>query len=145
MWAGHVCEILGRHQGGQPCTGRSAAGRAALEAATFAPAALPPDLGVSWRAQSDEQIVASWDLAPERPEVNVLIDGRGAIRSVSGLRWGNPGGGDWGYVPFGAVAHEERRFGELLMPSSFTAGWWFGTPRFAPFRASIMRAVPIAS
>jgi hypothetical protein len=48
-------------------------------------------------------------------------------------------------VPFGAVAHEERSFDGPVMPSSFTASWWFGTPRFAPFfRAEIVRAVLIA-
>ena len=128
-----------------PDTSRSAAGRAALEAATFAPAVLLPELGVCWRAESDESIarLGSRARAPggEHPHRR-----EGAIRSVSGPRWGNPGGGEWGYVPFGAVAHEERSFGGLVIPSSFTAGWWFGTPRFAPFfRAAVVRAVLIAA
>jgi hypothetical protein len=38
-----------------------------------------------------------------------------------------------GYVPCGAEVHAERRFGPLLLPSRVTVGWWFGTPRWAPF------------
>jgi hypothetical protein len=31
------------------------------------------------------------------------------------------------------VVHAERRFDDLLIPSSLSVGWWFGTPRQAPF------------
>jgi hypothetical protein len=44
-------------------------------------------------------------------------------------------------MPFGAIAHEAHRFGDLVLPSSFSAGWWFGTTRFAPFfRAAVTGA-----
>ena len=77
--------------------------------------------------------------------MQVRIAGAGAIRSVSGLRWGNPGRADSGYVPFGAIAHEERRFGDLVLPSSLSAGWWFASSRFAPFfRAEVTGADFIA-
>jgi len=67
---------------------RSAAGRAALEAAAFAPVTLLPPSGVSWRAESDDVIVPAWQLPPERPGVHVRIDGHGAVRTVSAMRWG---------------------------------------------------------
>jgi hypothetical protein len=29
--------------------------------------------------------------------------------------------------------HAERRFGDLLLLSALSVGWWFETPRYAPF------------
>lgn len=83
-------------------TVRSGAGRAALEAATWAPAALLPDRGIAWRAESDALIVASWDVPPERPEVRVNIDNAGAVRSASALRWDNGEHGPRGSSPAAA-------------------------------------------
>jgi hypothetical protein len=45
------------------------------------------------------------------------------------------------YVPCGCEVRDERRFGELVLPSDLEVGWWFGTPRYAPFfRARVHRA-----
>ena len=38
-----------------------------------------------------------------------------------------------GYGPFGADVHAERSFGALTIPSRLTAGWGYGTHRWAPF------------
>jgi hypothetical protein len=108
---------------------RSGAGRAALEA-VWTPAALLPDRGVTWRAESDELIVATWDVPPERPELRLAIAPDGAVRSSSGLRWRDA---RHGYVPFGAVVHAERSFDGVTVPSRLTAGWGHGTPRWTPF------------
>lgn len=113
-------------------TARSGAGRAALES-IFAPAALLPQRGVTWRAESDELIVATFDVPPERPEVRMRIDEHGAVVSTSALRWGNGGRGPFEYIPCGCEVRAERRFGDVVVPSSVTVGWWFGTPRYAPF------------
>ena len=125
-------------------TTRSAAGRTALES-VFAPAAALPHDGVTWRAETDDHIVATHDLPPERPEVHLRIDDRGAVHRVSALRWGNAGQKAFGYIPFGCEVHAERRFGDITIPSSLTVGWWFDTPRYAPFfRADIGDAEPAA-
>jgi hypothetical protein len=113
-------------------TSRSAAGRTAVEA-TWAPASLLPERGVSWRAEADDLIVATWDVAPERPEVHIRIDADGAMRSSCVMRWDNGDHGLHGYIPCGADAHAERRFGDIVIPSRLTAGWWYGTPRYDPF------------
>jgi hypothetical protein len=112
-------------------TTRSAAGRAALEA-IWAPRSLLPENGVTWRADSDELIVASWDVPPERPEVHLRIDDRGAVVSAWAERWS----GDRGYVPCGCEVHEHRRWGDLVVPSRVTVGWDFGTPGYRPFFAA---------
>jgi Family of unknown function (DUF6920) len=123
-------------------TARAAAGRAAAES-IWVPGLLLPRRGVSWRAESDELIVAGIDVPPERPEVSMRIDAAGALRSVSLLRWGNAGQEGFGYIPFGGDIHAERAFGDLVLPSQITVGWWYGTTRYAPmFEVTITDAVP---
>jgi hypothetical protein len=124
-------------------TARSAATRAAIESVVFAPPSVLPGRGVTWRAETDEVIVACFDLPPERPEVRVCIDEHGAIRTISALRWGNAGEKPFQYIPFGGDVHAERRFGDLVLPSSLSVGWWFDTPRYAAFfRAEINAVTP---
>jgi hypothetical protein len=124
-------------------TARSAATRAAIESVVFAPPSVLPGRGVSWRAETDNVIVACFDLPPERPEVRLCIDERGAIRTVSALRWGNAGKKTFQYIPFGGDVHAERRFGDLVLPSTISVGWRFDTPRYAPFfRAEITAVTP---
>jgi hypothetical protein len=96
------------------------------------------DPEVEWRAESDELVVAAWPVAPERPEVRLHVDREGAVKSAVAQRWGNAGQKEFGYIPCGCEVHAERRFGEVVVPSRVTVGWWFGTPRYAPFfRAEI--------
>jgi hypothetical protein len=119
-------------------TARSAAGRAALEA-IWAPAALLPEHGAAWRAESDDHIVVSLDVPPERPEVDLRIDADGAVRSASAMRWNKDG-----YIPCGCEVRAERRFGDVVVPSAVTVGWWFGTPRWAPFfEATVVSLEPL--
>lgn len=113
-------------------TSRSAAGRAAVES-FWAPLSLLPRAGASWRAESDGTIVATLDVPPERPEVKLEIDDTGALKSACTQRWGNAGQDHFGYIPCGGTIHAERRFGDLVLPSRVTVGWWFGTERYAPF------------
>jgi hypothetical protein len=125
-------------------TTRSAAARAALDACAFAPASVLPHLGVSWRAESAELIVASWELPPERPQVRIRIDHAGAIRAVSAERWDRKDTPDYQYIPCGGDIHAEGRFGDFTVPSRITVGWWYGTERYAPFfRAQLRDFVPV--
>jgi hypothetical protein len=119
---------------------RSGAGRAALEA-LWSPTALLPANGVSWRAESSDEIVATRDVPPERPEVRIVIAPDGAVRSYSASRWRDA---KRGYVPFGADVHAERRFGDVTIPSRLTAGWGYGTPAWTPFfRCEVTALVPV--
>jgi hypothetical protein len=111
---------------------RSSAGRAALEA-IWCPGALLPERGVTWRAEADDVIVATWDVPPERPAVRLRIAPDGAVREASALRWGNAGRKAFGYIPCGCEVRAERRFGDVVVPSEIEVGWWFGTPDYAPF------------
>ena len=111
---------------------RSAAGRTALEA-IFAPISLLPRTGLRWSAPSDSEIIFTRELAPERTEVNLRIDESGRVEEVWALRWGKADRGPHAYIPMGSVIHRSETFGALTVPAEFTAGWWFGTPRFEPF------------
>jgi hypothetical protein len=124
-------------------TARSAATRAAIESVVFAPPSVLPGRGVAWRAETETEIVARFELPPERPEVRLRVDEHGAIRTVSALRWGDAGEKTFQYIPFGGEIHAERRFGDLVLPSRASVGWWFDTPRYAPFfRAEISAVTP---
>lgn len=125
-------------------TARSAATRAAIESVVFAPPSVLPGCGVTWQAETDDVILACFDLPPERPEVRLHIDEHGAIQTVSAQRWGNDGDRAFQYIPFGGDVHAERRFGDLVLPSILSVGWWFDTPRYAPFfRAEISTVTPL--
>jgi hypothetical protein len=103
-----------------------------------------PQTGVRWRAESDELIVATWDVPPERPQLRLGIDAEGAVRTTSLMRWDNGRHGLHGYIPCGGHVLEERRFGNVRIPSRISVGWWYGTPRYKPFfEATITAAAPL--
>jgi hypothetical protein len=118
---------------------RSAAGRAALEA-VFAPGSLTSN-GVSWRAESDDHIVASSYIEPEQVEVHMRIAPDGRLLSVVAQRWGEIRKGSYGYSPFGGEMHTERRFGALVIPSKLTVGWNYGARDYAPFFKATIRSL----
>lgn len=121
---------------------RSAAGRTALEA-IFAPRALLPGRGYTWRAESNDHIVASTENPPEQIEVHLRIAPEGRLLNVVAQRWGQASKGTFAYLPFGADVHEERRFGDLVIPSRLVAGWHYGTEAYSPFfKATITAAGP---
>lgn len=121
---------------------RSAAGRAALEA-VFAPRALLEGRGYAWRAEGDDHLVARTENPPEHVEVHLRIAPDGRLLNIVAQRWGEVTKGNFGYLPFGADMHEERRFGDLVIPSRVTAGWNYGTDKYSPFfKATITTATP---
>lgn len=126
-------------QADDEATTRSAAGRTALDACAFAPPAVLPQHGVTWRAESPELIVATWAVPPERPEVHIRIAPDGAIRSVRAERWDRQGTPGYQYIPCGGDVLAEQRFGPFTVAGRVSVGWWYGTERFAPFFAASVR------
>jgi hypothetical protein len=76
---------------------------------------------------------------PEHPEVHLRIDEHGAVRRARAQRWGDAGQKGFGFIRCGCEVHAERRFGDLVVPSRVTVGWWFDTPRYAPFYEATIR------
>jgi hypothetical protein len=60
-----------------------------------------PSRGVTWSAETEDVIVGRFELSPEHPEVHARIDGRGALVTVSALRWGNAGEQTFRYIRCG--------------------------------------------
>jgi hypothetical protein len=106
----------------------SSAGRAALES-LWVPGSLLPERGVSWRAESDHVVVATFDVPPERPEIRFELGPEGGVRSQSAMRWQ---GAKTGYVPFGVDVQAEGTFDGVTIPSRVLGGWGHGTPRWTP-------------
>jgi hypothetical protein len=122
---------------------RSAAGRAALES-VFAPGSLLPGRGYTWRVESDEELVAITDIAPEHVEIHMRIAPDGRLVSISAQRWGEVTKRTFDYLPFGGDIYEEQRFGELVLPRRLAAGWGYGTDKYVPFfNATITTAKPV--
>lgn len=118
---------------------RSALGRAQLEVVWLPSALLAP--GVSWQQGEDGRLDATHTFRGEPGRVSLTTDAQGRLRTVAGLRWGDPDRAGHRLVPFGGYIEEERSFGGYTIPSRLRLGWFFGTDRFEPegefFRATV--------
>jgi hypothetical protein len=109
---------------------RSAAGRHAGELLLALPtAALAPE--ISWRALDPDRAVAVVGAGPAAHEVVLTVGPGGALREVVMSRWGELGRGSYGEQVFGATLHGETTVGGLTVPRRITAGWHYGTSRWA--------------
>jgi len=63
-------------------------------------------------------------------ELALAVDDQGALKSLSLSRWGNPGGADFHYVPFGGVVEQEGSFSGYTIPTRLRVGYYPGTERF---------------
>jgi len=118
---------------------RSAAGWVNLECAWLPPVLCGKE--VCWSAADASHIRASFKAHGEMADVSFAVDESGAVKTLSAPRWGNPGGQEFRYATFGGFAGSEANFGGYTIPTSFHAGWYFGSDRFEPegefFRATI--------
>jgi hypothetical protein len=109
---------------------RSAAGRHAGELLVALPtAALSPE--VRWRSLDGDRAVATVAGAGGTHEVTVTVGGDGALTEVVMRRWGPLGRGAYGELPFGATLHGEVSGGGMRVPRRITAGYHYGTDRWA--------------
>jgi hypothetical protein len=120
---------------------RSAGGRLAAEGIVLLPTAFRRP---SWTAgPSPDTAVATWHIGDQDEAVHLRIGADGRLLEVLLQRWGNPGGQPYGRYPFGVMVQAERTFAGVTIPSSLTAGWWWGTDRQQEgefFRAQITAA-----
>jgi hypothetical protein len=115
--------------GGEDVT-RSAAGRHAGELLVALPtAALSPEVG--WRAHDPDRAVASVRGVGGTHEVAITVAADGALTEVAMTRWGPIGRGSFGEQPFGAALHGEVEAAGLRIPRRVTAGYHYGTDRWA--------------
>ncbi|MCD9623898.1 DUF6544 family protein [Rhabdothermincola salaria] len=126
--------LLGRkvvvHADG-PDVSRSAAGRGAAES-VWAPTALLPRFGTTWRALDDSHLVVTCSMGDETVDVHLHVDADGRLLRFWFERWGDPDeSGTWRRVPFGGDALGWATFDGVTIANEGRIGWWYGSPRFA--------------
>jgi len=106
---------------------RSAAGRVAAES-IWLPSILC-GAGVSWQVGAASTVHARFAVEGHPADLSLAFE-QGGLRSVALRRWGNPGGGRFREVDFGAIVEQEATFGGYTIPARLRAGWYFGSERF---------------
>ncbi len=128
--------------GAGPDVSRSALGRFQIES-IWLPSALLGGDG-AWRERGANGFAVDVVMRGEHGEVEMTVDERGALRSVSMPRWGDPDGRGFRALPFGGVVEGERTFEGFTIPTRLRVGWHFGSDRFESegefFRCEIERA-----
>ena len=122
---------------------RSAVGRLAAETVVWLPQVLRSTNRAAWDHLSDESCRVSLTVHGEEFPILLTVDSSGQLCEVEMERWGNPGGGDYSLIPFGATFDGWSQFGGVTIPSSGTVGWWWNTDRQADgefFRFQIVDA-----
>lgn len=105
----------------------SAAGRLAAELAL-----LPTAFNTArWESDGPDRFVGHTSVHGQRDSVTYHVGRDGRLREVQCERWGNPLGQRYGRYPFGVICLDEATFGGITIPTSFTAGWYFGTERWS--------------
>jgi hypothetical protein len=131
-------ELLGAipaMSGGGADITRSAAGRHAGEMLFAAPAAALSSQ-VTWQAVDADRATARVQVGPGVHEVTLTVATTGALSEVVMSRWGSTGKGasgdeTFGDQVFGAALGDETTFAGFTIPRTVTAGWHYGTDRWA--------------
>lgn len=129
------------HASGRDVT-RSAAGRFAAET-VWLPSLLCGN-PVEWSGRGEDAAHARFAVDGLDADLALTLT-RGSLQSVALPRWGNPDGGRFRDVEFGAVVEQEATFAGYTIPARLRVGWYFGTDRFDTegkfFQATIDDAV----
>lgn len=107
---------------------RSAAGRLNIEAVWLPSVLLGAE--VTWTADSDRQICASFQAHGEQAKLELEVDAQGRLLTCRMPRWGNLSSGTFRDEVFGGYAEAEHSFGGYTIPSQVGVGWYFGCERF---------------
>ena len=110
-----------------PDVTRSSAGRFAAES-VWLPSLFCSE-HVSWQADDGSVAHARFAVDTHDEDVALTLSG-GALQSVALSRWGNPDGGSFRDVEFGAAVDQEATFDGYTIPARIRVGWYFGSDRF---------------
>jgi hypothetical protein len=113
---------------------------------TFDPAMISgfPEPAHRWLRHAIAPGTPLWGSVELTESAELRLKRNGRLAEIRVNRWGNPGGATFGRYPFGVQVEAEARFGGIIIPSVFRAGWWWGTERQHEgefFRAEITGAV----
>ena len=107
---------------------RSAAGRFAAESVWLPSILLSPN--ASWTGRDSNVASVALNAGGHSAEMEFVLDEGGRLRNTSMQRWGNPEGGEFHSVRFGAIVEDESTFGGYTIPTKLRIGWYFGTKQF---------------
>jgi len=96
---------------------------------------------IAWESSDPHQVHAHLTLPGETPDLHLTLNDQGGLQSIQLQRWGNPDGGEFGYVSFGGWIEREETFSGYTIPTQIRVGWYFGSDRFDSegefFRATV--------
>jgi len=99
---------------------------------------------ITWHAPSPTQAHAEFTLFGEPTRLELTLQENGQLASIKLKRWGNPQGGDFCYLDFGALVEDETTFEGYTIPSRLRVGWYLGSERFESegefFRVTVKQA-----
>jgi hypothetical protein len=111
-----------------PDISRSTVGRVLAEW-VWLPAALCAG-DIAWTASDASHPTATMTLLGRAARLELTVSKTGRLQSVKTSRWGNPDGGAFRMVDFGAVAEEEATFHGYTIPTRLRVGWHFVDGQF---------------
>lgn len=118
-----------------PDTAASSRGRLAGES-VWVPSMLAPRQGVWWTELDDERADVHLLIDGVEESLTLRVDSEGRLAELRMHRWGDVGVEQHQPVPYGFAVTAERRFDGYTIPSELEGGWWYGTERYDPERAS---------
>ncbi len=122
---------------------RSGAGRMQAEAIWLPSVLCDPE--VDWADVDGSQVQASFTALGKFTKLTLTVDEQGAVKRERLNRWGNPEGGDYRYVDFGAIVEATGTFEGYTIPTQLRVGWFFGSDRFESegefFRCTVDKAI----
>ena len=110
-----------------PDTERSAAGRLAAETAAWLPQALTPQAGATWQGLDDEHATVSLPGPSGSVDVDVTVDGAGALAEILVRRW-NDSAKPPGLEPFGGTITATFEADGIRIAGEGRVGWERGAP-----------------
>lgn len=103
------------------------------------------DRTVTWQAPDSVHACATLTHLGQTTDLMLQISQTGQLVDLCFKRWGNPDGGPYRYVDFGAVMENEGTFAGYTIPTQLRAGWYFDSDRFESegefFRVTIDEAI----
>jgi uncharacterized protein DUF6544 len=85
---------------------------------------------VAWTASDALHPTAAMTLLGHAAQLEMTVGETGRLETIKTSRWGNPEGGEFRSVDFGAVAEEEATFDGYTIPIRLRVGWHFVNGRF---------------
>jgi hypothetical protein len=126
-----------------PDVTRSTVGRLLAELVWLPSALCAGD--VTWTASDVLHPTAAIALLGHAAQLAMTVGETGRLEVVKTSRWGNPEGGEFRSVDFGAVAEDEARFHGYTIPTRLRVGWRLVNGQFESdgefFRVTIDDAV----